>query len=112
MVLSKQLVEFVHLFIIAPALSAIGIAKNHIPHYAYPFIAVAGVVVAVLHIALAVENKWPSNLLNWLRAFSFAPLMIYIGVRGKDASKLAFDCASVAAPFAVILNVLTRDIDN
>ena len=106
---SQKVVTFIHLFIIGPALSAIGLNKNKIPIEAYPIIAFAGVVVAIMHVTIALRRGMPDGTLDWIKACSFAPLMVYIGMKGRSASNLAYSIASAAVPVAVFLNALSKN---
>lgn len=106
--LTQKTVTFIHLFVIGPALSAIGRNKNNIPNEAYPIIALAGIAVAILHIMFAIRRGWPSGVFDWIKAFSFAPLMIYIGIMGRSASDTAYTIASAAVPLAVLMKLISH----
>ena len=105
---TQKTVTFIHLFIIGPALSAIGLNKDKIPLEAFPVITFAGFVVALMHLAIALRRGWSDGFLDLVKAFTFAPLMIYIGMEGRNASDVAYSAASAAVPAAVFLNAISK----
>jgi hypothetical protein len=105
MLLSRRDMTYVDLFVVSPALTAIGLNKMLVPRSLFPGIAFAGIVVMYLHVSRALKDDGGKGVVQWARAIVFGPLMFYLGIAGRSPTPVASAMAALATPFEVLFEM-------
>ncbi len=99
MVSPWQLLAIAHMIIIGPLLVALGFEGRRLPQAAFPAIAVIGVAIGFYHGYRYLSSGFrPINLFHLLVV---APVITYIGIRGRRNAGFAFNIAAMLG-FAAI----------
>ena len=98
-----QLLAIVHTVIIGPLLVALGEAGDRLPKEAFPAIAAVGVIVELFHAYRYFTNGMRN--INLFHMLVVAPVLIYIGIRGKSHAGFAFPLATMLGFAAIGYNL-------
>lgn len=112
---SKLAVHLFHIFIVAPFFLYVAIMRGQILPWVFSILSGLGIIVLVYHGYKAVL-KWnaqsPSLWINVIHALVVAPLMIFIGSRGYDTPRWAFEILALLSfsafgyhIYAIVLDV-------
>ena len=95
------LISLFHIFFVGPLLLYVGMSNGNLSNVALWSILVLGVGVGLFHLSkvwtLGIKSGW----IYALHAFIFAPLLVYVGIMGKNAFIAAFSILKMLA-FATI----------
>ena len=98
-----QLLAIVHSLIIGPLLIALGEAGERLRDEAFPAIAVVGGFIAAYHAYRYFTNGMRN--INLFHMLVVAPVLLYIGIRGKSHAGFAFPLATMLGFAAIGYNV-------
>jgi hypothetical protein len=91
---SHILIALFHIFTVVPLFFYVGFARDNTATQLYPILFGLGLIVLFYHLYKAVV-KWqvgaPSAWINWIHALVIGPVLIYIGRRGKDTVRGAYE---------------------
>lgn len=88
------LLNIFHIFIVSPALLAIGLMKSNTPNWAYTALLVTGLIVFAYHLykfMIRVGHGSPYVWVNAIHVFLVAPVLIYVGYKQKDALRFSYE---------------------
>ncbi len=83
-----------HLTFVAPLFLGVGFIRAATPQWLYMGILVLGVAILIYHgykLLLRIKNKSNYTWINALHVFTVAPLLIYIGAKGRDTPRFAYE---------------------
>ena len=98
--------SFVHLFhiiIVGGLFLYVGIKKTEIPSFMYSFLLILGIIIIFYH-GFKVYKKLKEGLnpwVNYIHIFLVGPLLVIIGLNGKDTPRKYFELLLMAG-FAAI----------
>ena len=99
MIARWQQLALLHTFIIGPLFVALGEYGRMLPKAAFPAIAMVGIIVELFHTYRYFTNGMRN--INLFHMLIVAPVLIYIGVRGKAHAGFALTLATMMG-FAAI----------
>ena len=84
------LISLFHVFFVGPLLLYVGMSKGNLSNLALWSILVLGIGVGLYHLSKVVSLGLTSGWIYALHAFIFAPTLVYVGLKGKEAFIAAF----------------------
>jgi threonine/homoserine/homoserine lactone efflux protein len=92
-------INLFHIFVVVPFFLYIAIVRGQIFPWIFSVLSGLGIVLLVYH-GYKTFIKWkaqsPSLWVNAIHAFAIAPLLIYIGSKGYDTPRWAFELLAMA----------------
>jgi len=87
------IIHLLHIFLIGPLFLYIGIEKQNIPFWFFPFLLILGIWLIGFHISLGYKNwiKKRGIWVNFLHIFIIGPLLIYIGYKNLKTPRYCFE---------------------
>ena len=106
--MESNYLHIAHVFVIAPLLIYVGLAREDVPEHLFNALGVIGLVVLGYHTYRAYgklkENK--SAWINWIHIFLVAPLLLILAYLKKDASRRYFEMLMLLGFAALGYNAL------
>ena len=99
-----QLLAIVHALIIGPLLIALGEAGKSLPNEAFSAVAIVAIIIAAYHTYRYFTNGMRG--INLFHILVVAPVLLYIGIRGKSHAGFAFPLATMIGFAAIGYNLL------
>jgi len=98
MLSSHVVLNILHVLFIAPLLIYVGIARDSIPEWAFYVLGGVGVILLLyqLYKAYGKIKEGKSAWINWIHIFLIAPLLILMGILGKDTERRYFEMLLLA----------------
>jgi len=94
MALDKHaIIHLFHILLVGPLFLYVGIKRNTLPSFMFPFLLVLGIFITIYHAYLA-YNKFKQGLSAWVNYIHFliiGPLLVYIGYNGLETSRKFFE---------------------
>lgn len=88
------LLALFHIFFVVPFFLYVGFQRAATPESVYTACLTIGIVITLYH-GYKAYNRWQSSSsylwVNLIHALAVGPLLIYIGVKGKDTERSAYE---------------------
>jgi hypothetical protein len=94
------ILALLHVFLIAPFFIYIGVQRAAIPEWLFKVLIALGLVIILYHAYRAYAKYKAGNSMLWvniIHAFYVGPLLIWIGVKEKDAPRSAYEMLLLVA---------------
>lgn len=94
------LLSLFHIFAVVPLFLFVALSRASTPSWLYTTLAVLGGILVVYHGFKAVRRflaKSSALYINLIHALIIAPLLIYIGVKGKETPRPAYEMLAMVA---------------
>jgi glucose uptake protein GlcU len=111
-----------HIFAVVPLFLFVALSRTNTPHYLYTTFLVLGLVILVYHGWKAMRRFLIGSSALWINLIHVlfvAPLLLFIGYKGKDTPRYAYELLALIAfaalgyhAYALILelNLVTEEI--
>lgn len=91
MTLDKHaLISLFHVLFVGPLLLYLGLTKGNLSNFALWVVVFLGAGVSLYHLTKTIQLGLKQGWIYALHALVFAPLLIYVGLKGKQAFYAAF----------------------
>lgn len=87
------IIHLFHILLVGPLFLYVGIKRNSIPIFMFPFLLVLGTFIIIYHAYLA-YNKFKQGVSAWVNYIHFliiGPLLVYIGYHSLETSRKYFE---------------------
>lgn len=87
------IIHLFHILLVGPLFLYVGIKRNSIPTFMFPFLLVLGTFIIIYHLYLA-YNKFKQGVSAWINYIHFliiGPLLVYIGYHSLETSRKYFE---------------------
>ena len=82
-------VHIVHILFISTFLGYIGIMRDDLPKFLFPFILVVGIFIVAYHIYKSIFKK--DAWINYIHIFIVGPLLVYVGLQKDKTPRKVFE---------------------
>jgi hypothetical protein len=113
---SRLAIHLFHIFLVAPFFLYVAIVRGQLNPWIFSVLSGLGIVLLVYHgykSVLKWKAKSPSLWINLIHALAVAPLMIFIGSKGYDTPRWAFELLAMTsfAAFGYHLYSIVIDVN-
>jgi hypothetical protein len=87
-------IALMHILFIAPFFLYVGIQRASVPNWTYTLLLGVGAIVFIYHgwkSFIRVANASPYAWVNLIHVAVVAPLLLYIGFKGRDSPRFAYE---------------------
>jgi hypothetical protein len=88
-----------HIFAVVPLFLYVAFVRGQSPQWIFPFLLTLGAIIALYH-TYKVMVKWkansPSVWVNIIHVLLVAPLLMYVGAKGFDTPRWAYELLAMA----------------
>lgn len=113
---SRLPIHLFHIFVVAPFFLYVAVVRGQISPWIFSVLSGLGIVLLVYHgykSVLKYKAQSPSLWINLIHALAVAPLMIFIGSKGYDTPRWAFELLAIMAfgAFGYHLYAIVMDVN-
>jgi hypothetical protein len=111
---SRLAIHLFHIFVVAPFFLYVALVRGQISPWIFSVLSGLGIVLLVYHgykAVLKYKAQSPSLWINLIHALAVAPLMIFIGSKGYDTPRWAYELLAMMAFAAFGYHVYSIVID-
>ena len=97
---SRLAIHLFHIFLVAPFFLYVAVVRGQLNPWIFSVLSGLGIVLLVYHgykSVLKYKAQSPSLWINLIHALAVAPLMIFIGSKGYDTPRWAFELLAMTA---------------
>ena len=87
--MKEFLVHAFHILFVTSFLGYIGIIRENLPKFLFPFVLVVGIFIVVYHIYKSIFKK--DAWINYIHIFIVGPLLVYVGLQKDKTPRKVFE---------------------
>lgn len=93
MTISHTFIHLFHILFVGSLFLYVGINGNNTPVFMFPFLLYLGIIIIIYHTYKAYVriNYGKSAWINYIHILLFGPLLVIIGLNGKDVGRQYFE---------------------
>ena len=87
--MKEFLVHAFHILFVTSFLGYIGIIREKLPKFLFPFVLIVGIFIVVYHIYKSIFKK--DAWINYIHIFIVGPLLVYVGLQKDKTPRKVFE---------------------